>query len=116
MCSPGWWWCKVLLTWNPTVFKVDRSCIEGWLGFWQKSKYYIIANVIAKQFATSTHTQRDKVTCWCSFAAQNKKQAGAVLGQAQLKLGFDFNLINLHWIDEQDRLLPRLTILQYQYS
>ena len=42
------------------------------------------------------------------------KQAGAVLGQAQLKLGFDFNLINLHWIDEQDRLLPRLTIQQYQ--
>ena len=28
------------------------------------------------------------------------KQAGAVLGQAQLKLGMDFTSINLHSIDE----------------
>ena len=38
-----------------------------------------------------------------------EKQAGAVLGQAQLKLGLYFTSINLHWIDEQDILLARLT-------
>ena len=35
-----------------------------------------------------------------SLTDKNVKQAGAVLGQAQLKLEMDFTSINLHQIDE----------------
>ena len=38
-----------------------------------------------------------------------KKQAGAELGQAQLKLGFNFTLVDLYFIEEQEILLTRLT-------
>ena len=46
--------------------------------------------------------------------SQIVEQALAVLGKAQLKLGLSFTSINSHLIDEQDKLLPRLTIKQYQ--
>ena len=38
-----------------------------------------------------------------------KKQAGAELGQAQLKLGFGFTSVYLSQIDELEILLARLT-------
>ena len=37
------------------------------------------------------------------------KQAGAELGQAQLKLGLGFTWINLNYIDNQEMFLARLT-------
>ena len=38
-----------------------------------------------------------------------RKQAGAELDQAQLKLGLGFNSIIIHYIDEQVILLAKLT-------
>ena len=63
---------------------------------------YIISDQEAKE-------NRDKIINQFSYFSKNPekwdmqkmlKQAGAVLGQAQLKLEMDFTSINLHQIDE----------------
>ena len=43
-------------------------------------------------------------------ATKSLEQAGAELGQAQLKLGLGFTSINLHYIDNQTMALARLTV------
>ena len=43
------------------------------------------------------------------FAEIFVEQAGAELGQAQIKLGLGFTSINLHYINNQEMLLARLT-------
>ena len=71
----------------------------------------------AKSFSLQTQLRLCKVVLRLSWGLDNIgivcvlcinfiKQAGAVLGQARLKLGLDFTSINLHFV-EQDILLSR---------
>ena len=63
----------------------------------------------------TVHILPSVTTCSVFSFGQNKIQAGAELGQAQLKLQLGFTLTYLHQIDEQETL-KRLLVTHLQFT
>ena len=100
--------CQKCRNWR--ICHLTYVIFEFWIDFFLKDRYPFIPYHIY-------HVQSSSL--WYNLLMSyleehpvywpNMKQAGAVMGQAQLKLGLDVTSINMHWIDEQDILLVRLT-------
>ena len=59
----------------------------------------------SKQFCSIQLDHKFGQKDWTNFINEKIEQAGAELGQAQLKLELGFTSTNLHQIDEQESLI-----------